>query len=75
MKLSTKGRYGVRLMLDLASHFGEGPVILKQISKREEISEKYLWQLINPLKSVGLIRATRAHTADMSWQKLLLRLR
>jgi Rrf2 family protein len=46
-------------MLDLASHFGEGPVILKQISQREEISEKYLWQLINPLKSVGLIRATR----------------
>lgn len=59
MKLSTKGRYGVRLMLDLASHFGEGPVILKQISQREEISEKYLWQLINPLKSVGLVRATR----------------
>jgi len=46
-------------MLDLASHFGEGPVILKQISQREEISEKYLWQLINPLKSVGLVRATR----------------
>jgi Rrf2 family protein len=46
-------------MLDLASHFGEGPVILKQISQREEISEKYLWQLINPLKSVGLVRAMR----------------
>jgi Rrf2 family protein len=59
MKLSTKGRYGVRLMLDLAAHYGEGPVLLKEISRREDISEKYLWQLINPLKSVGLIHATR----------------
>lgn len=59
MKLSTKGRYGVRLMLDLATHYGEGPVLLKEISKREDISEKYLWHLINPLKSAGLIHATR----------------
>jgi Rrf2 family protein len=59
MKLSTKGRYGVRLMLDLAAHYGEGPVFLKDISQREDISEKYLWHLINPLKSVGLIHATR----------------
>jgi Rrf2 family protein len=59
MKLSTKGRYGVRLMLDLAAHYGEGPVFLKDICRREDISEKYLWQLINPLKAVGLIHATR----------------
>jgi Rrf2 family protein len=59
MKLSTKGRYGVRLMLDLAAHYGEGPVLLREISRREDISEKYLWHLINPLKSVGLIHATR----------------
>ncbi|MHB8138145.1 MAG: RrF2 family transcriptional regulator [Smithellaceae bacterium] len=59
MKLSTKGRYGVRLMLDLANHFGEGPVLLREISRREEISEKYLWHLINPLKSAGLINSTR----------------
>lgn len=59
MKLSTKGRYGVRLMIELAAHYGEGPVLLRQIAERQEISEKYLWHLINPLKAAGLIRATR----------------
>jgi len=59
MKLSTRGRYGVRLMLDLALHYGEGPVLLKDIAGRQGISEKYLWQLINPLKTVGLIGSTR----------------
>ncbi len=59
MKLSTKGRYGVRLMIDLASHYGEGPVLLKNIARRQAISEKYLWHLINSLKAVGLVTATR----------------
>lgn len=59
MKLSTKGRYGVRLMMELALHYGEGPVMLRQISERQEISEKYLWHLINTLKVAGLIFATR----------------
>ncbi|MCX5833311.1 MAG: Rrf2 family transcriptional regulator [Deltaproteobacteria bacterium] len=59
MKLSTRGRYGVRLMLDLALHYGEGPVLLKDIAGRQGISEKYLWQLINPLKKMGLIGSTR----------------
>ena len=59
MKLSTKGRYGVRLMIDLAIHYGEGPVLLREIAKREEISEKYLSNLVNPLKARGLVEATR----------------
>lgn len=59
MKLSTKGRYGVRLMIDLAAHYGEGPVLLREIAKRQEISEKYLSNLINPLKATGLLEATR----------------
>jgi Rrf2 family protein len=59
MKLSTKGRYGLRLMIDLAAHYGEGPVLLREIAKREEISEKYLSNLVNPLKSRGLVEATR----------------
>ncbi|HOW27106.1 MAG TPA: Rrf2 family transcriptional regulator [Elusimicrobiota bacterium] len=59
MKLSTKGRYGVRLMIDLALHYGEGPVDLKAISKRQGISEKYLWHLIPPLKNAGLIHSVR----------------
>jgi Rrf2 family protein len=59
MKLSTKGRYGTRLMVDLALHHGEGPILLKEIAERQEISEKYLWQLISPLKNAGLINSTR----------------
>ena len=59
MKLSTRGRYGVRLMLDLALHEGEGPILLREIARRQEISEKYLWQLINPLKAAGLINSLR----------------
>ena len=59
MKLSTKGRYGVRLMLDLAQHYGQSPVVLKDISKRQDVSEKYLWQLVPPLKNAGLITSTR----------------
>lgn len=59
MKLSTKGRYGVRLMLELAMHYGEGPVLLKKISRAQGISEKYLWHLITPLKNSGLITALR----------------
>lgn len=59
MKMSTKGRYGVRLMLDLALHNGGGPVMLKDIARRQGISEKYLWNLINPLKTVGLVQSIR----------------
>jgi Rrf2 family protein len=59
MKLSTKGRYGVRLMLDLAEHYGGRPVLLSEIAAREEISKKYLWALINGLKGAGLVHATR----------------
>lgn len=59
MKLSTRGRYGVRLMLELALHYGEGPIFLKEIAERQGISEKYLWQLINPLKTTGLVTSQR----------------
>ncbi len=59
MKLSTRGRYGVRMMLDLALHYGEGPILLRDIAERQGISEKYLWQLINPLKTTGLVNSLR----------------
>ena len=59
MKLSTKGRYATRAMLDLALHSGEGPILIKAISKRQEISELYLKQLFIPLKVAGLVRAIR----------------
>ena len=59
MKLSTRGRYGVRLMIELALHHGAGPVLLKEIAERQGISEKYLWHLINPLKTTGLVNSIR----------------
>ena len=59
MKLSTRGRYGIRLMFDLALHYGSGPVYLRDIAARQGVSEKYLWQLINPLKTTGLINSKR----------------
>lgn len=57
MKLSTKGRYGTRLMLQLALHYGEGPISLKDIAESQEISEKYLGHLIPLLKTSGLINS------------------
>ena len=59
MKLSTRGRYGTRLMVDLAQHYADGPIPLGEIAKRQEISVKYLEQLIIPLKAAGLIRSIR----------------
>jgi Rrf2 family protein len=59
MKLSTKARYGARLMLDLALHYGEGPQLLKDIASRQEVSEKYLWQLITPLKAARVVNSSR----------------
>ena len=59
MRLSTKTRYGVRLMLDLARRYGEGPVYLKDIALREDISEKYLSQIVIPLRRGGLVRSVR----------------
>ena len=59
MKLSTKGRYGLRLMIELALHEKNELVTLKEISKQQEISQKYLWSLITPLQKAGLVRAER----------------
>jgi Rrf2 family protein len=61
MKLSTRGRYSTRLMLELAIRYDGGPVLLKEISKAQEISLKYLGQLIIPLKIAGLIKSTRGY--------------
>lgn len=59
MKVSTRGRYGVRAMYDLARQFGEGPVPLKTVAERQGISENYLEQLISPLRRAGLVRSLR----------------
>lgn len=55
MKISTKGRYGVRFMMDLAINGTDTKVTLKDVANRQDISEKYLWQVVTPLKSAGLI--------------------
>ena len=57
--ISTKGRYGLRLMLDLATEGGESPVPVKEIAKRQNISEKYLEQIISPLSKAGLVKSIR----------------
>src|SRR5512136_3365708 len=59
MKLSTKIRYGSRAMVELASHYGEGAIELKEIAKKENISPKYLEQVIVPLRTAGLVKSVR----------------
>ncbi|HJX68756.1 MAG TPA: Rrf2 family transcriptional regulator [Dehalococcoidia bacterium] len=59
MKLSTRGRYGLRALLDLAVHQGEGMVLLKDIARRQEVSLPYLEHLITPLIAAGLVKSTR----------------
>jgi len=59
MKLSTRSRYGVRMMVDLADRYGGTPVFLKDIACRQDISEKYLSLIVIPLRGAGLIQSTR----------------
>ena len=59
MKLSTKGRYGVKAMVDLAINYGEQPVSIKSISERQSISEYYLEQLFSSLRKAKLIKSVR----------------
>lgn len=59
MKISTKGRYAIRLMLDIASDKSGRPVSLKDIADRQQISEKYLEQIISVLNKAGYVRSIR----------------
>ncbi len=59
MKFSTRSRYGVRMMYELAIHYGEGPVILKDIAQRQNISGKYLSKIVILLKGAHLVRSSR----------------
>lgn len=59
MKISTKGKYGIRAMLDLAIHATESHVPLKSIAERQKISEPYLEQLFSTLKKSGLVISVR----------------
>ena len=59
MKLSTRSRYGARILVDLARNRNQGPVQIGEISKRQDISVKYLEQLIRPLKKAQLVSSVR----------------
>ena len=59
MKISTKGRYALRLMLDLALSDPGVPVPLRDVAQRQDISDKYLEQIVTPLSRAGLVRSVR----------------
>lgn len=59
MKISTKGRYGLTIMIELAKKYGEGPISLKLIAQTNDLSEHYLEQLIAPLRNAGLVKSIR----------------
>ena len=61
MKLSTKGRYALRMMTDIAENQGNGYVALKDIAARQEISKKYLEQIALHLSQCGMLRAVRGY--------------
>ena len=59
MKISTKGRYALILMMDIAANGGEKPISIKEIAKRQDISDKYLEQIISILNNAGFVRSIR----------------
>ena len=59
MMISTKGRYALRIMVDLAQHDGEMPVSVREIAQRQDISGKYMEQIISVLTRAGLLRSVR----------------
>ena len=59
MKITTKGRYALRLLLEVALHQHQGPVTLSDIAKRQKISQPYLWHVVTPLTAAGILRVKR----------------
>lgn len=70
MKLSTRGRYGARFMLDLAMHYGQGLVLLRELAKRQGLSAKYLDQLVGALRGAGLVKTKRGVSGGFQLAKL-----
>ena len=66
MMISTKGRYALRIMVDLAQHDGAEPVSVRAIAQRQDISGKYMEQIISVLTRSGLLRAQAARPARYS---------
>ncbi len=69
MKLSTRGRYATRALLDLALHQGDKPATLKDIAQRQQISLRYLEHLVTPLVAAGIVRTMRGPKGGVSLVK------
>lgn len=69
MKISTRGRYGTRALLDLALHDGKGPILLKDIAQRQQISLSYLEHVVTPIVAGGIVRSTRGPRGGVSLAK------
>lgn len=69
MKISTRGRYSLRFMIDLAQHYNEGYIALKDISTRQNISKKYLEQIIPFFNRSGLLIANKGHLGGYALAK------
>jgi Rrf2 family protein len=69
MRLSTKGRYGVRALVDIALNGDGGPVLLKDIAKRQGISAQYLEHLVAPLIRAGILRSIRGAKGGIALAK------
>jgi Rrf2 family protein len=61
MKISTKGRYALRMLIDLAEHGDEGYVALKDIARRQDISKKYLEQIVSILNKPNILKTNRGY--------------
>lgn len=59
MRISTKGRYGLRVMMELASHYGQGPMAVDAIARNQDISGKYIHVIVTGLRSAGLVHTQR----------------
>jgi len=69
MKISTKGRYGLRILLDLALHAQDTPRLMKDIARSQQISEKYISRLILPLNEAGFITSFRGAKGGLKLAK------
>ena len=67
MRLSSRGHYGLKAMLDLAQNFGEKPIPLRSVAVRQNLSEHYLEQLIAMLKKAALVKSVRGSQEATSW--------
>ncbi|MBC8276156.1 MAG: Rrf2 family transcriptional regulator [Chloroflexi bacterium] len=69
MKLSARARYGTKALLELALHWGEEPVLLKDVAQRQQIPLPYLEHLIGPLVQAGIVKSTRGARGGVSLLK------